>query len=91
MDQKAIIDANRKLTDKIDRLEKENQQLYEYKNAYHELLEKNKLLRGMLKDKHKVDRIIGKKQEDGEEEYFNLNITKVVNSDNGLYIEVILP
>lgn len=84
---KPFLEANKNLSQKITKLEKENQELFWFKEKYQDSLWTIKKLEKRLKEKNQI-KIVGKKL--NEDIFYNLQIIKLEHTLKGIFVEVLI-
>jgi len=83
-----ILEANKNLSKRIQRLEKENQELFWFREKYENSLRRIEKLRNQIRKKNQV-KVVGR--EYGDDIYYSLQIRDLRHTPEGIFVEVLLP
>ena len=83
-----FLEANKNLSKRIERLEKENQELFWLREKYKDSLRIIEELENQLRKKNQVS-VVGR--EYGDDIYYNLQIIDLKHTSEGIFVEVLLP
>jgi len=85
---KPFLEANKNLSKKIQRLEKENQELFWLREKYKDSLKTIRELENQLRKKNQV-KVVGREYRD--DIHYNLQIIDLEHTSEGIFVKVLLP